>query len=119
VSHYRLSQLARSDIIEILVWSKERFGAAAHDRYRALLVTAIGDIASDPTRVGSKSRPELGDGVRSWHIRHSRDRSPAEPVHTPRHFLVYKSESGLVVIGRVLHDAMDLSAHVDSDAAWR
>lgn len=119
MSSYRLSRRARSDIIDILFWSADHFGADARERYRVLVDTAIKDIAADPTRAGSRARPELGDGVRSWHLRLGRDRSPTERVHEPRHFLIYRVEDGLVVIGRVLHEAMDLAAHVDPDTTWR
>lgn len=119
MTSYRLSQLARSDIVEILFRSADRYGLDARDRYQALLATAINDIASGPTQPGSKPRPELGEGVRSWHLRLSRDRSPVGRVQEPRHFLIYRAEDGLVAIGRVLHDAMDLAAHVDPEAAWQ
>jgi toxin ParE1/3/4 len=41
------------------------------------------------------------------------------PVHKPRHFLVYRVEPGMLVVGRVLHDAMELSRHLDPDASWQ
>jgi len=37
-------------------------------------------------------------------------------VRRPRRFLVYRCEPTLVVIGRVLHDAMELARHLDPDA---
>lgn len=115
---YRLTQPARSDIVRVLTWSQDRFGIQARMRYRALIDAAINDIAVEPTRVGSTERPELGDGVRTWHLRLSRDRSSAEPVHQPRHFLIYKLDQDVVVIGRVLHDIMDLARHVEPDTIW-
>lgn len=114
MSAYRLSAAAKQDIIDILAWSAERFGKAARQRYRALLRTAISDIASDPTRPGSKTRPELGDGIRSWHLSLSRRRSPVGSVRMPRHFLIYRVGRDGVTIVRVLHDAMDIGAQVES-----
>lgn len=35
-----------------------------------------------------------------------------------RRFLIYRAEAERV-IGRVLHDAMELARHVDPDTAWR
>jgi toxin ParE1/3/4 len=112
VNHYRLSRLARSDIVDILVWSTRHFGVAARDRYRALLAAAIADVAADPSRPGSRLRPDIGPGIRSWHLRASRDRSGLSRVNAPRHLLIYRVDDGIVVIGRVLHDAMDVPDHV-------
>jgi hypothetical protein len=37
----------------------------------------------------------------------------------PRHFLVYRVEPGLRVVGGVLHDAMELSRPLEEDASWQ
>jgi len=120
---YRLSEAAQGDVLKILAWTHERFGEAARLRYESLIVAALRDVASQPDRPGSLARPELGAGVRSWHLRLSREhREHSKPdmgiVHRPRHFLVYRLQTGLVVVGRVLHDAMELARHVDPDASW-
>jgi plasmid stabilization system protein ParE len=52
------------------------------------------------------ARPELGDGIRSWHLRNSRTRTTSNEVRRPRHFLIYRTEDDIVVIGRVLHDVV-------------
>jgi toxin ParE1/3/4 len=117
---YRLSEAAQGDILNILDWTHEHFGEAARLRYESLIVAALRDIASQPDRQGSRARPELGTGVRSWHLRLSREHIRNGPgiVRRPRHFLVYRFETGLVVVGRVLHDAMELARHLDPDASW-
>jgi toxin ParE1/3/4 len=115
---YRLSEAAETDIIDILVWSETQFGEAARRRYQWLIVTGLMDIATDPARPGSIARPELGDGVRSWHLRNSRDRARgAEGVmQRPRHFVIYRDIDARIVIGRILHDAMELERHLRG--AW-
>ncbi len=118
---YRLSDAAQADVINILAWTHEQFGEAARLRYESLIVTAFRDVATQPDRPGSIARPELGAGVRSWHLRLSRDRmgAGAEAVRRPRHLLVYRFEPTVLVVGRVLHDAMELARHLDSaDTAW-
>lgn len=115
---YRLSNAAQADIVNILAWTQEHFGEAARLRYERLLVTALRDIALGPNRTGSISRPELGDDVRSYHLRHSRDRARHESgiVHRPRHFLLYRfARADMVGIGRVLHDAMEIERHLPAD----
>ena len=117
---YRLSDAAQSDVIDILAWTHDQFGEAARLRYERLIVAALRDVAAQPDRPGSIARPELGAGVRSWHLRLSRDHvgRAAEVVRRPRHFLVYRCEPALLVVGRVLHDAMELAQHLDPDTSW-
>lgn len=115
---YRLTHAARGDIVSILAWSDEQFGEEARKRYEALIATAIRDAASLIDDVGHTSRPELGDGVFSWHLSRSRTRSPGGKVHRPRHFLVCRRDGDMLVIGRVLHDAMDLRRHINPWRTW-
>lgn len=117
---YRLSVAAQDDLLNILAWSHEQFGEAARLRYESLIVAALRDVASQPDRPGSLARPELGAGVRSWHLRLSRHHVEpgVEVVRRPRHFLVYRPEPAQLVFGRVLHDAMELARHLDHDAPW-
>jgi toxin ParE1/3/4 len=117
---YRLSEAAQGDVLNVLAWTHEQFGEAARLRYESLIVAALRDVASQPDGPGSLARPELGSGVRSWHLRLSRGRmeTGAGVVRRPRHFLVYRFEPGLVVVGRVLHDAMELARHLGPDTSW-
>jgi toxin ParE1/3/4 len=117
---YRLSDTAQTDVINILAWTHEQFGVAARLRYESLIVAALRDVATQPDRLGSIARPELGAGVRSWHLRLSRDHAAAgaEAVRRPRHFLVYRPEPAMLVVARILHDAMELARHLDPDTSW-
>ena len=110
---YRLTHAAQADIASILAWSQEEFGVEARERYQALIAAAIRDVASRPDDVGHVPRPELGDGVFSWHLSQSRQRSRGGVVRRPRHFLICRREGDLLVIGRILHDAMDLQRRTD------
>lgn len=118
---YRLSAAAQADIVDILARTEERFGKFARARYETLIVTAIRDIAEDPERPGAPLRPELGVGARSWHFRLSRDRARRQsgPVRRPRHLIVFRiGKGGIVEIGRVLHDAMELERHRPTGRDW-
>ena len=115
---YRLTHAAQSDVVSILAWSEEQFGAEARDRYRALIATAIRDAAARADDVGRVPRPELGEGVFAWHLSQSRTRSPGGVVRRPRHFLICRRDGDVLVIGRILHDAMDLRRHVDQQR-WK
>jgi toxin ParE1/3/4 len=108
-----VSAKAQADIANTLRWTTKRFGALAVGRCRQLLASALLDLSADPQRVGSVARPELGEGVRSYHVRHSRKRGD---VANPRHLIVYRRrEDDVVEVSRVLHDAMELARHVRFD----
>ena len=114
---YRLSATAAQDIIQLLAYTQDRFGEIARRRYEALLVAALRDIAADPECRGSVARPELGAGVRSYHLRHSRRhaRTPDGVVRQPRHLLFYRTiRPDLIGIGRVLYDGMEVERHLPS-----
>lgn len=117
---YRLSEAAQGDVLNVLAWTHEQFGEAARLRYESLIVAALRDVASQPDRPGTLARPELGARVRSWHLRLSREHieTGVGVVRRPRHFLVYRFELDLVVVGRVLHDAMELTRHLDPETSW-
>lgn len=79
---FRLSEPAKADIASILRTSRERHGERARVRYRALLAAAMRRIAADPNGRGTADRAELDAGIRSFHIRHSRDESREAPSRT-------------------------------------
>ncbi len=105
------SSKARSDLREIRTFTRQTFGEAATERYDALLKQAFIDIAKNVTRPGSRIRPELGQGIYSYHIALSKDRTK-ETVKNPRHFILYfESRDDKIVVSRVLHDSRDLKRH--------
>ena len=107
-----LARGARHDIDAILRASAESFGPRARQRYAELVATALADLRADPHCLGSVERPELLPGTRTYHLRHCRRRSAVDgiAVGAPRHLLAYRIERGeVVVVLRVLHDAMELS----------
>jgi toxin ParE1/3/4 len=109
------AQAAQDDIARILDHSVEQFGLPARRRYEILLETAIEDLGADPARPGSRERPELGAGIRTYHLRHSRGRARSRGgrVGKPRHFIAYTlADATHVLILRLLHDAMEPSLHL-------
>ncbi|WP_111721561.1 type II toxin-antitoxin system RelE/ParE family toxin [Homoserinimonas sp. OAct 916] len=118
MASYRLTRAAQADIISILAWSDEQFGDEARKRYESLIASAIRGAASSSGDAGHTPRPDLGDGVFSWHLSQSRTHVPGRVVHRPRHFLICRRDGEVLVIGRVLHDAMDLQRHVEPEWPW-
>lgn len=117
---YRLSAAAQADVVDILAWTDAQFGAMARQRYEQLIAAALRDVATQPDRPGSIARPELGLHVRCWHLRLSRDHAATAigVVRRPRHFLIYRTEPEPLVIGRLLHDGMELARHLGPEAGW-
>jgi len=112
MARYRLSGPAKTDIAEILNTSEERHGREARIRYRALLTAAMRRVAADPQGLSIAARDELLSGVRSFHIRHSRDESREAPVANPVHVIFFRvAQQGVVEIVRVLHERMDPGRH--------
>ena len=118
MARYRLAHAAQADIVSILASSHEQFGEEARMRYEALITTAIRDGATRSDEVGRRVRPELGDRVFSWHLAQSRTHSPGGNVHRPRHFLICRRDGDVLVVGRVLHDAMERRRHLDPQQPW-
>jgi toxin ParE1/3/4 len=110
-----LAAPADRDFIEIMDWSAEQFGAAAADRYEMLIGQALIDVGEDPFRPSSRQRPELPDGVYTYHLAGSRDRVAGDRVKAPRHFLLYRVVSIHVEVLRILHDSRDLVQHLPEE----
>lgn len=118
MARFRLSHAADGDIFAILTWSQERFGVLARQRYENAIVAALLHAAEHGDRVGFHTRPELGEGVLTWHLAQSVSRSRGTPVRRPRHVLVCRWDDDTLVVGRILHDSMDPTRHLDPDMDW-
>jgi toxin ParE1/3/4 len=117
MARYRLTASAKRDIGSILRASEERHGHDARTRYAALLLAAMRRVAKHPEGYATSDRSELRPGIRSFHIRHSRDESRVAPVANPVHVIFYRvAQPGVVEIVRVLHDRMEPRRHVGSSS---
>ena len=99
MGRYRLPAPVEARIRALLDASAEAFGPAARDRYAALIVRAMQDVADDPGRPGATAEPDIDPTARFYHLRLSRDRvgHPPGRVRTPRHILVYEVAADGVV----------------------
>lgn len=98
---YRLPQHVEDRMLSILDDSARNFGEAARDRYAALIVQAMQDVADEPYRLNTQVDPDVDPTARFYHIRNSRMRvaDPPGRVDEPRHVLVYEpAEEGIVNI---------------------
>jgi len=118
MAEVHLSVSARNDIASILEWTDRKFGVQARRRYASLITAAIKDAAhgfDDPRLV---NRPELGEGVVTWHLASRRFTTAGGRVNRPRHFLICRFDDEILIIVRMLHDAMDLGTRFDPGADW-
>jgi toxin ParE1/3/4 len=113
VARYRLSGSAKADFEVILRRSEKLHGREARIRYRACLTAAMRRVAADPEGRSTRSRADLSPGLRSFHIRHSRDESGETPVAEPAHVIFYRIvEPSVIEIVRVLHERMEPRGHL-------
>lgn len=116
MARYRLSAPAKADIIAVLRTSEAMHGMEARIRYRGLLTAALRRIAAAPSGRSTVDRGDLYEGLRSFHIRHSRDESREARVAEPAHLIFYRTaEPGVVEILRVLHERMEPGRHLGGD----
>jgi toxin ParE1/3/4 len=112
-----LSSRACRDIEDILSWTEANFGPQTMRRYGKLIAAAIQELAENPETAGSATRPEIDASCRTYHLTHSRTAVPRrDRIRRPRHFVLYRiNDAGIVEIGRLLHDSMDLDLHVPDE----
>lgn len=114
MKRYRVSGPAKADIAAILGTSERNFGSEARIRYRALIAAALRRVASVPDGRLTVARDDLREGLRAYHIRHSRDDSTEAPVAHPVHVVFYRPiNRDLIEVVRVLHERMDAGRHLD------
>jgi toxin ParE1/3/4 len=113
MARYRLSDPAKTDVTAILRRSEALHGKEARIRYRACLTAAMRRVAADPDGRSTVDRADLVPGIRSFHLRHSRNESREVTVANPVHVIFYRMlQAGMVEIVRVLHDRMEPSRHI-------
>jgi toxin ParE1/3/4 len=113
-----IAPAAEQDMEAVLRWTHDEWGEQARLRYEALLVRAIIDAATNPDLPGSTRRPEIAASARTYHLMHSRNHvaTKTSRVKRPRHFLLYRTRpDGIVEIGRVLHESMDIAKHLPDE----
>lgn len=104
----RLSKLAKSDMEDIWYWTAVRYDTDQALKYQALLDQALNDLRVNPERPSSIPRPDLGTGVRSYHIALSKYRS-GTGIKSPRHMIIYTlRQADEVYVLRIVHDRMNL-----------
>lgn len=97
---------ADRDVISILRWTNQTFGTRQRQIYETTLLSALHALREDPNIIGVKKRDDLALGVYTLHI--------ARNGRKGRHFIVFRVNEAKhsIEVLRLLHDSMDLEAHV-------
>lgn len=107
----RLSGPARADVREILRWTAEHFGEAQASAYEAAIFAALDALRRGPSVVGVRARPDISRGIYTLHTSRYRRRA--------RHIILFRlareRDGPIIVVGRILHEAMDLTLHLTPD----
>jgi toxin ParE1/3/4 len=112
----KFTALALQDVAVIQDWTSAKFGELTSLRYDSLMEAALGDLLAEPTRLGVRHHPAMPLGVYVYHLRFSRKKPTRAGVENPRHFFVFRVDADILTVLRVLHDSMDLAAHLDTPA---
>jgi toxin ParE1/3/4 len=92
----RVSRAAHRDLVEIAVFTRERWGDAQCARYLRQLDARFNAVARAPER--GRSCDQIRPGLKK--------------VNEGRHVIFYRSKGRTVDIVRVLHDSMDPDLHL-------
>jgi len=103
----QLTADAAQDFVRIIRWTRKNFGARQVQTYRITLRETLKALHAGPDIIGVKRRDDLGCGIRTLHV--------ARNGRKGHHFVVFRigSNSSIDVL-RLLHDGMDLPAHLPS-----
>jgi toxin ParE1/3/4 len=100
----QLTEMAEVDLISIKIWTTEKFGAPQAAKYLKAIGSAIDDLILGPEPIGSKSREDIGQNIRSLHVQRK--------GYKGRHLLVFKvTKNQTIEVLRFLHDSLDVTHH--------
>lgn len=116
MARFRLSERAKADIASILRASAALHGRDASRRYNGLLAAGFRRIIADPLGHPTVDRSELGDAMRSLHVRFCRTENREGVVKAPVHLILYRigNTEPIDIVG-IVHERMDLSRYLEGD----
>ena len=107
-----MSDEAHVDVDAIWDYTAKTYDYDQAIEYNRLLDFALDDIEQEPERPTSRSHPEYGIFVRSYHVKFSRKRSGTR-IREPRHVIYYTLKyPDVILVLRILKDDMDAPRHL-------
>lgn len=104
---WRLEQTedALQDSLNIIHWTLQNFGERQAEIYSETIALALEALEAGPNTLGVKKRETLGTNLYTLHV--------ARKERKGRHFIVFRVvEPNTLEVLRLLHDSMDLEAHL-------
>jgi toxin ParE1/3/4 len=96
---FRLTERATADMRAIGRYTQQTWGRAQRNIYLARLDACFSLLAHEPHR--GHSCDDIRPGYRKYHV--------------GRHLIFYRESPDGIEIIRILHDRMDIEAHLDDD----
>jgi toxin ParE1/3/4 len=96
---FRLTERAKADLRAIGRYTQATWGRAQRNNYLARLDASFHLLAEEPHR--GRACDDIRPGYYKYHV--------------GRHLIFYRSSPDGVEIIRILHDRMDIEAHLDDD----
>jgi toxin ParE1/3/4 len=96
---FRLTERAKADLRSIGRYTQATWGRAQRNSYLARRDVSFHLLACEPHR--GRACDEIRPGYRKYHV--------------GRYLIFYRASSEGVEIIRILHDRMDMEAHLDDD----
>ena len=104
----RLARSAERDLAGIVRWTAANFGGQQASAYVETIQQALVALHDGPDVMGARMRDDIDLGIKTLHV--------ARMGRKGRHFVVFRVvEEQTIDVLRVLHDSMDLPAHLSSD----
>ncbi len=99
MSPFRLTELAKQDLLSIGRYTQKTWGTEQRNRYLTMLDDCFQLLARDPHK--GRTCDEISPGYRKYHI--------------GRHLIFYRETDEYIDIIRILHDRMDIESHFNED----
>ncbi len=99
MSPFRLTELAKQDLLSIGRYTQKTWGTEQRNRYLTMLDDCFQILARNPYK--GRACDEISPGYRQYHI--------------GRHLIFYRETDEYIDIIRILHDRMDIESHFNED----
>jgi plasmid stabilization system protein ParE len=99
-----LPSIVRQDVVEVLAFTKDRFGDAKASQYADLIQEALEDLTRDPQ--SGRCRAEIHPDAWVYPI--------GKPGRKARHLFLYSIVEGVVTVYGFLYDGQNLPAQFAS-----
>ncbi|MCG6137075.1 MAG: type II toxin-antitoxin system RelE/ParE family toxin [Nostoc sp. LLA-1] len=99
MSPFRLTELAKQDLLSIGRYTQKTWGTEQRNRYLTMLDDCFQILARDPHK--GRACDEISPGYRRYRI--------------GRHLIFYRENEEYIDIIRILHDRMDIESYFNED----